>query len=598
MIGGLIGLPALHFGKLEIGLSKAVGALLGGLVAGWLRSVNPRFGRIPEPALWIFDSLGLNVFIGLVGLSAGPEFVQGLRESGLALVAAAVIVNATSLVVTILVGRHLFRLHPGVLLGVCAGAATSAPALAARPGRGEEQDPDARLRRQLRRRQRAAGAVGLGDRRAHGMRACAPMRLPLLFAVVLALGLPSVGCKEHWDTPRPLKDEELETAFFSGLNSIDVPDLPEPRRLRPCCIFGDEVGVGLGPLPVPGYEVSNVLGIDDLGTHVYNHGALTLQPLRAEGPVVMDEASGILYTCRGGFIDIAHVRDNADRTLYLAAQIGRLPATGGTIPLVDEGAERRIVVHPLDAKLVRAYGIREVVTRLAEWLDFQASIWHEIATWYRWSSTAFSEQPSAFSPEDLYSNLLGLKIAGEIVRRHDAGSEEEYDRNLTALLQDALDEARPAAPGGEPLRLRVRRRDLVGLHQTRSRQRAGAAPQLRHRLDALPVEAGGRAAFRHTADEEGGVHTGLWRRLDSARPERPRRPRRRAVPADGDPGDPARSDIFSRTDSPSRCREATVVTQDDFPALIEVIRDASEKELGPGAGVPAARPNETSRDRE
>jgi len=131
VIGGLIGLPALHVGRLEIGLSKAVGALLGGLVAGWARSRSPRFGRIPEPALWIFDSLGLNVFIGLVGLSAGPGFVQGLRESGVELVAGAMLVTTSSLVVGMLAGRHLFRMHPGLLLGVCAGAATSAPALAA-----------------------------------------------------------------------------------------------------------------------------------------------------------------------------------------------------------------------------------------------------------------------------------------------------------------------------------------------------------------------------------------------------------------------------------------------------------------------------------
>jgi putative transport protein len=131
VIGGLIGLPALQLGHVELGLSKAVGALLGGLVAGWLRTVNRRFGRIPEPALWIFDSLGLNVFIGLVGLSAGPSFVQGLRESGLALVGAAFLVASIPLVSSILVGRHVFRLHPGVLLGVCAGAATSAPGLAA-----------------------------------------------------------------------------------------------------------------------------------------------------------------------------------------------------------------------------------------------------------------------------------------------------------------------------------------------------------------------------------------------------------------------------------------------------------------------------------
>ena len=61
----------------------AVGVLLGGLVAGWLRSVSRRFGRIPEPALWMFDSVGLNVFMALVGISAGPDFVRGLQESGL-----------------------------------------------------------------------------------------------------------------------------------------------------------------------------------------------------------------------------------------------------------------------------------------------------------------------------------------------------------------------------------------------------------------------------------------------------------------------------------------------------------------------------------
>jgi putative transport protein len=71
------------------------------------------------------------VSIGLVGLSAGPRFVEGLREAGLALVAGSMLVTTTSLVVTLLVGRHVFRMHPGVLLGVCAGASTSAPGLAA-----------------------------------------------------------------------------------------------------------------------------------------------------------------------------------------------------------------------------------------------------------------------------------------------------------------------------------------------------------------------------------------------------------------------------------------------------------------------------------
>jgi putative transport protein len=129
--GGLVGLLAVRLGALEVGLSLAVGVLLGGLVCGWLRSVDRRFGRIPEPALWLFDSVGLNAFLAVVGIDAGPDFVRGLQESGLQLVAAGVVVCAVPHVVTVLVGHYVLRMHPGILLGVCAGAGTSAPALAA-----------------------------------------------------------------------------------------------------------------------------------------------------------------------------------------------------------------------------------------------------------------------------------------------------------------------------------------------------------------------------------------------------------------------------------------------------------------------------------
>jgi putative transport protein len=131
VVGGLIGLPAIRLAALEIGLSLAVGVLIGGLVAGWLRSISRRFGHVPEPALWLFDSVGLNAFLALVGISAGPDFVRGLQESGVSLGAAGVLVCAIPHVATILFGRYVLGMHPGILLGVCAGAGTSAPALAA-----------------------------------------------------------------------------------------------------------------------------------------------------------------------------------------------------------------------------------------------------------------------------------------------------------------------------------------------------------------------------------------------------------------------------------------------------------------------------------
>jgi putative transport protein len=130
--GALIGIPALMLGGIEIGLSLSVGVLLGGLICGWLRSVWPRFfGRIPGPTLWVFESLGLAGFVAVVGLNAGPDFVVGLRTSGPTLIVAGLLTVFVPHLVGVIVGWWGFKMHPGVLLGVCAGAGTATPALAA-----------------------------------------------------------------------------------------------------------------------------------------------------------------------------------------------------------------------------------------------------------------------------------------------------------------------------------------------------------------------------------------------------------------------------------------------------------------------------------
>ncbi|MEW6441208.1 MAG: DUF4056 domain-containing protein [bacterium] len=412
---------------------------------------------------------------------------------------------------------------------------------------------------------------------------------------ILLLALHSAGCREKWDTTQnPVRDEELESAFFSGLNSIDIPELAEPTRLRPCCIFGNDVSVSVGSIPVPGYEVRNVLDVEDLGTHTYNNGTLSLQRPEQGPGVVTDEASGILYTCRGGFIDIAHVRDNADRTFYLAARIGRLAATGGMVPVAREGAERRLVVHPVDASLVRAYGIREVVIGLAEWIDFQLSIWHEIATWYRWSATAFPEQASAFSPEDLYSNLLGAKIAGQVVRRHGAASEEDYNRNVTAILRDAL--TKLGAMPADASRFAFRYLDGIWWD---SDKRAPDNLLVTHRnfhirptlypwklVDALPSDEL-LAAAREYEQTCGGD----WTPLGLNVPERLGGvPFRRMATIEIRPGEELVRNGFRLPKAGKG-----VVTQDDFPAIIQAIQRACEKELGAGACLPGARPDESSR---
>jgi putative transport protein len=122
-------------------LGLPVGVLLASLVVGWLHSIKPAFGRVPEPVVWLMDSLGLTAFITSIGINVGPGFVQGVRSTGLPLLIAGVVVCAVPYLLTILVGRYIFRLHPGILLGICAGSGTLSPGLAALQEKAESRVP-------------------------------------------------------------------------------------------------------------------------------------------------------------------------------------------------------------------------------------------------------------------------------------------------------------------------------------------------------------------------------------------------------------------------------------------------------------------------
>ena len=131
VIGGLVGLLTVEIAGLPITLTASGGALIMGLVFGWMRSMFPVFGRIPEAAMWVFDTVGLTVFIGVVGLTAGPSFVTGLQKSGLSLVFVGLIAAVVPHIVGILFGRFVLRMNPVILLGACSGAGTMTAALRA-----------------------------------------------------------------------------------------------------------------------------------------------------------------------------------------------------------------------------------------------------------------------------------------------------------------------------------------------------------------------------------------------------------------------------------------------------------------------------------
>ncbi|WP_407429258.1 aspartate-alanine antiporter [Arcticibacter sp.] len=131
VIGGLVGALSLRVSGVPISLSTSGGALISGLVFGWLRGQHPTFGRIPEPALWVMNNVGLNMFIAVVGITAGPSFVEGFKEAGWGLFIAGALATSLPLIAAILLGRYVFKFNPIITLGCAAGARTTTAAIGA-----------------------------------------------------------------------------------------------------------------------------------------------------------------------------------------------------------------------------------------------------------------------------------------------------------------------------------------------------------------------------------------------------------------------------------------------------------------------------------
>ena len=128
-IGALFGALVLTVGGVPLTLSTAGGALVAGIIGGWLRSVRPSFGRVPTPTIWFMNSVGLNIFIAIVGISAGPGFVNGLRTQGIGLFLWGALATTVPLVLGMFIAKYLFRFHDALTLGIISGSRTTTASL-------------------------------------------------------------------------------------------------------------------------------------------------------------------------------------------------------------------------------------------------------------------------------------------------------------------------------------------------------------------------------------------------------------------------------------------------------------------------------------
>jgi hypothetical protein len=198
--------------------------------------------------------------------------------------------------------------------------------------------------------------------------------------------------------------------YSKGMVFLKEP-LSPPRTIRVCCSFGSKVGI----VVIPFFTLTEITGVENIGEHHYMGD-------RKEG-------NGIIYTRKGGFIDVAHLRDQSDWTAYLYYIIQEHKGDPDyEIRLGYEGGTKRLFLNiPNDIS-------DENLMVLAGRIAYDLSVWHEIATWYGVSSVPFlRERFSSFSLEDDYSNLLGVTLGIEALK-----SDLPFDEAMTKLLEAKL----------------------------------------------------------------------------------------------------------------------------------------------------------------
>lgn len=412
----------------------------------------------------------------------------------------------------------------------------------------------------------------------------------VIWCILLACG--SFACqKEHWQTGENVRARDADVAAAlgdtshensAGLAATDIPEIAYPRALRPCCAFGADLKVALGRVAVPGVEIGNLLSPPDVGPHRYDNGYLSVSRSDPRG-IVDDENNGLIYTCRGGFVDLAHVRDNADNTLALAAAVGRSMETGGTIEVPPQGAAMRVRLRPVTAEAIRKYGRMRLAVAMAQWLAYQFSVWHEISTFYGYASIAeWPEKISAFSPEDLYSNEIGARLSGAIIMGKGALSDVEYGLNMDAWIERMLQRLEPVPV--EDSRAAMRAVDGAWWDSSKripdwtlvKRRQFETSPFLRPwRLeDASPGTKGSvkplarcrKAGLPLVLQVHDGFAGALFRDYAAVEFEV--------------------NDSLVGAGFPLPRPGSRLVTQEDFPMIIEKTREANAKTFGAGADAP------------
>ncbi|MFJ3463804.1 aspartate-alanine antiporter [Achromobacter spanius] len=131
LAGLMIGSLGARLWGIPVSLGSGGGALVSGLVCGWINAKRPSTGHMPAHAVQLLKDLGLAIFVACVGLSAGPDALSLIREHGAVLPLIGLLVSLGPACLSLWVGHKLLKIEGPLLVGAIAGQHVSTPAISA-----------------------------------------------------------------------------------------------------------------------------------------------------------------------------------------------------------------------------------------------------------------------------------------------------------------------------------------------------------------------------------------------------------------------------------------------------------------------------------
>ena len=226
-------------------------------------------------------------------------------------------------------------------------------------------------------------------------------------------------------TSAPLRSRLLALGLAAAL----LAGCGYPNRGRPLARLGSNLGLApesaaydpprlrLGVMPFDAwYSPWEPLDADALGVH--RHAPGFSLPLLPVGGRSAEASRGVLYTERAGFLDIAHLRNAVDLTLFVHREVAPRLRRDEVVTLELLAAEPdlyrlTLAAPPWATPAERDAAAVEVAGRVA----YLMTTWHEVLTWFGYRGLGvITEQPSAFSYDDAASHRVGVELAMRVLR--------------------------------------------------------------------------------------------------------------------------------------------------------------------------------------